>query len=163
MAGSPVNPRFTLLFSSRLRHALALMPFSLSRRPLLIDHQICRNQNCPGSESRVRMPVLVQVGLDSAYFQAQYTKHLSCSLQARVGPTRSSLAATAPHRRELSRNGAPVSNSDYECRHNFAAPVNIRKKIVELALSSTADQAPALRQGNGPYGGTQLDAEVLKH
>ena len=29
------------LFSSRLRHALALMPFGLSRRPLLIDHQIC--------------------------------------------------------------------------------------------------------------------------
>ena len=27
----------------------------------------------------------MQVGLDSAYFQAQYTKHPSCGLQARVG------------------------------------------------------------------------------
>ena len=32
------------------------------------------------------MPALVQVGLDSAYFQTRYTKQPSCSLQAWVGP-----------------------------------------------------------------------------
>ena len=34
-----------------------------------------KNQNYPGSESRARMLVLVQVGPDPAYFQTQYTKH----------------------------------------------------------------------------------------
>jgi hypothetical protein len=72
---------------------------------------LLRNQNYSGSESRARMPALVQVGLDSAYFQTQCMKHPSCGLQARVGPARSSLTATAPHGREPSRNGAPVPTS----------------------------------------------------
>ena len=71
---------------------------------------LLRNQNYAGSESRARMPALVQVGLDSACFQTQYTKHPSCGLQARVGPARSSLAATAPRGWEPSRNGTPSSD-----------------------------------------------------
>ena len=74
---------------------------------------LLRNPNYPGSESRARIPALVQVRLDSAYFQAQYTEHPSCGLQARVGPARSSLAIRAPRRREPSRNSAsvPISHS----------------------------------------------------
>ena len=45
-----------------------------------------------GSESRARVPVLVQVGLDSAQFRRQSRlnkKQPLCSLKARVGPARS--------------------------------------------------------------------------
>ena len=62
----------------------------------------------PGSESRARMSVLVQVGLDSACFQAQYTEQPSCGLQARAGPARSGLAFAAPGGRVPSGNGASV-------------------------------------------------------
>ena len=34
------------------------------------------------AQSRARMPVLVQVSLDLAYFQTHYTRQPSCSLQA---------------------------------------------------------------------------------
>ena len=69
---------------------------------------LLRNQNYPGSESRARMPVLVQVGLDSAYFQTQHKEQPSCGLQARVGPARSGLAFAAPRGRVPSGNGASV-------------------------------------------------------
>ena len=69
---------------------------------------LLRNQNFPGSESRARLPVPVQVGLDSAHFQTQYTKRPSCGLQARVGPARSSLAVPAPHGRKPRGNGASI-------------------------------------------------------
>ena len=72
---------------------------------------LLRNQNYPGSESRARMPVLVQIGLDSAYFLTQYTEQPSCSLQARVGPARLSLAFTAPRGRVPSGNGASIQLS----------------------------------------------------
>ena len=67
-----------------------------------------RNQIFPGSESRARMPFLVQVGPDSAYFQTQYMKQPSCGLQAGVGPARSGLAFVAPRGRVTSGNGASV-------------------------------------------------------
>ena len=69
---------------------------------------LLRNQNYLGSESRARMPVLVQVGLDSAYFETQYTEQPSCSLQAWVGPMRSGLAFAAPRGRVLRGNGTSV-------------------------------------------------------
>ena len=54
------------------------------------------------------MPVLVQVGLDSAYFQTQNTEQPSCGLQARVGAARSGLAFAAPRGRVPSGKGASV-------------------------------------------------------
>ena len=69
---------------------------------------IIRSQIFPGSESRARMPVLVQVGLDLAYFQTQYTKQPSCGLQARVGSARLGLTFAEPCGRMLSGSSASV-------------------------------------------------------
>ena len=38
------------------------------------------------AQSSARMPVLVQVSLDLAYFQTHYTKQPSCGLQAPLPP-----------------------------------------------------------------------------
>ena len=73
---------------------------------------LLRNQNCPGSQSRARMPALVQVGLDSAYFQTQYTKHPSCCLQLGPGWTRE----VKSRRHSTSRTG---TESEQRIRSDF--------------------------------------------
>ena len=80
----------------------------IARLRISVGVLLLRNQNYPGSESRARMPALVQIGLDSAYFQTQYTEQPSCGLQARVGPARSGLAFAAPRGRVPNGNGASV-------------------------------------------------------